>query len=97
MKYDIAELQAHFRQGRNITELIRVQDVENEAALIVVDKGASAPRSVHHFISPISRKLLTRKTDCWYCADDGHAFPIVGGIPCFNAENAVLVSKLDKF
>lgn len=72
-------------------------NAENEAALIVVDKGASAPRSRNRYISPISGKPLIRKVDCWYCADDGHAFPIIAGIPCLNAENAVLVSKLDKF
>jgi ubiquinone/menaquinone biosynthesis C-methylase UbiE len=67
----------------------------NEAALIIVDKpevvsGADVPS----FISPISGRELLPRQDCWYCPDDGHAFPVIAGIPCLAVENSVLVSKL---
>lgn len=68
---------------------------ENVAALIVAEKAA--PRANGRFISPISRKPLVARTDCWFCPDDGHAFPIIAGIPCLAADNAVLASKLDAF
>lgn len=70
----------------------------NEAMLIVVDKpGAAAPTAGPSFVSPISgRKLLSRQ-DCWYCPDDGHAFPVIAGVPCLVAESSVLVSKLEQF
>ena len=70
----------------------------NEAALIVADKpGAAVPTTAPSFVSPISgRKLLSRQ-DCWYCPDDGHAFPVIAGIPCLVAESSVLVSKLEQF
>jgi ubiquinone/menaquinone biosynthesis C-methylase UbiE len=69
----------------------------NQAALIVVDKfpavGAGQPR----FVSPVSGCDLVEREDCWFCPDDGHAFPIVAGIPCLTIENAILASKLDAF
>lgn len=67
----------------------------NEAALIIVDKPEQASDAdAPQFVSPISgRKLLARR-DCWYCPDDGHAFPVIAGIPCLIVENSVLVSKL---
>jgi SAM-dependent methyltransferase len=70
---------------------------ENEAALIVVDKGAQAPRSTGQFVSPISRRPLARRADCWFCGGDGHAFPIIAGIPCLTIECAILASKLETF
>jgi uncharacterized protein YbaR (Trm112 family) len=70
----------------------------NEAALIVVDKpGAAARTSAPSFVSPISGRKLLARQDCWYCPDDGHAFPVIAGIPCLVAENGVLVSKLEQF
>jgi predicted O-methyltransferase YrrM/uncharacterized protein YbaR (Trm112 family) len=67
----------------------------NEAALIIVDKAASAPRAdAPQFVSPISGGNLLARQDCWYCSDDGHAFPVIAGIPCLIVENGVLVSKL---
>jgi ubiquinone/menaquinone biosynthesis C-methylase UbiE len=69
----------------------------NESALVIVDKPEPASRAdAPLFVSPISgRKLLTRQ-DCLYCPDDGHAFPVIAGIPCLVVENGVLVSKLDE-
>jgi uncharacterized protein YbaR (Trm112 family) len=69
----------------------------NEAALIVVDKASTGTGVEPRFVSPISGRDLTERTDCWFCPDDGHAFPIVAGIPCLTVESAVLASKLDRF
>ncbi len=70
----------------------------NEAALIVVDKpSAAVPTAAPSFVSPISGCKLLPRQDCWYCPDDGHAFPVIAGIPCLVAESSVLVSKLEQF
>ena len=69
----------------------------NEAALIVVDVNAPGISVAPRFVSPISGRDLIERDDCWFCPDDGHAFPLVAGIPCLTTENAVLVSKLDQF
>lgn len=66
----------------------------NEAALIIVEKKG-APTKV--FASPISGGPLIRRRDCWYCPDDGHAFPIIEGIPSLEVESAVLASHLGEF
>jgi len=69
----------------------------NEAALIVVDKAAAGIQNEPRFVSPISGRNLVERKDCWLCPDDGHAFPIIAGIPCLTTDNAVLASKLDQF
>ena len=69
----------------------------NEAALIVVDKAAARTGIEPRFVSPISGRDLIERKDCWFCPEDGHAFPIIAGIPCLTVENAVLASKLDRF
>jgi ubiquinone/menaquinone biosynthesis C-methylase UbiE len=69
----------------------------NEAALIVVDKAAAGVQNEPRFVSPISGRNLVERKDCWLCPDDGHAFPIIAGIPCLTTDNAVLASKLDQF
>jgi hypothetical protein len=69
----------------------------NEAALIVVDVNASGISDAPRFVSPISGRDLVERDDCWFCPDDGHAFPVVAGIPCLTIENAILASKLDQF
>jgi uncharacterized protein YbaR (Trm112 family) len=66
----------------------------NEAALIVVEKRGMAQRA---FVSPISGKPLVRRPDCWFCPDDGHAFPIIQGIPSLVVEAGVLASHLGEF
>jgi uncharacterized protein YbaR (Trm112 family) len=70
----------------------------NETALVVVDKQhepvVSQPPA---FVSPISGRNLVPWRNCWYCPDDGHAFPVIADIPCFVVENSVLVSKLGQF
>lgn len=68
----------------------------NPAALIVIDKDGRR-KSEPQFISPISSRPLERRSDCWFCQEDGHAFPIVSGIPCLTVESAILASKLDQF
>ncbi len=70
---------------------------ENEAALIVVDKLEQRAEIEPSFISPISNRPVVRRTDCWFCPEDGHAFPIIEGIPCLNLDNAVLASKLAQY
>ena len=62
----------------------------NEAALIVVDKGAARTGIDPRFVSPISGCDLIERKDCWFCPEDGHAFPIIAGIPCLTVEDAVL-------
>jgi len=70
----------------------------NEAALIIAYKpGAAVRATAPSFVSPISGRKLLARQDCWYCPDDGHAFPVIAGIPCLVAENSVLVSKLEQF
>ena len=70
----------------------------NEAALIIVDKGESGIRHTNpSFVSPISGRDLIFRDHCWFCPDDGHAFPIIAGIPCLTVESGVLASKLGQF
>ena len=67
----------------------------NEAALIVVEKTTATSESQPQFVSPLSGGSLLRRPDCLFCAEDGHAFPIISGIPCLTTDNAVLASKLN--
>jgi SAM-dependent methyltransferase len=71
----------------------------NEAALIVVDKpNPSVDRAQPPaFVSPISGCKLVPRRDCWFCPEDGHAFPVIAGIPCLLVDNSVLASKLESF
>lgn len=71
----------------------------NEAALFIVEKPQPTALSVNTppFVSPISGKPLFERQDCYYCPEDGHAFPVIAGIPCLVVENGVLVSKLSQF
>lgn len=69
----------------------------NQAALIVVDKAPTGAQTEPRFVSPISGCVLVERKDCWLCPEDGHAFPVIAGIPCLTVENAVLASKLDRF
>jgi SAM-dependent methyltransferase len=69
---------------------------DNESALIVVDKTAGAARAPS-LVSPISKKPLVRMEDCLFCEDDGHAFPIVAGIPCLTTDSAIVATKLSSF
>jgi SAM-dependent methyltransferase len=66
----------------------------NQAALIVVEKQAARQPQKIGFTSPISQRPLVRRPDCWFCPDDGHAFPVIGGIPCLTTDSAILASKL---
>lgn len=68
----------------------------NEAALIIVDKTNTEREVPPQYISPISGRPLIARDGCWFCPDDGHAFPIVAGIPCLTMQNAVLASKLSQ-
>ena len=52
----------------------------NPAALIVVDKPGSRPDVAPPFMSPISGRALVSRDHCWFCPDDGHAFPMIDGI-----------------
>jgi hypothetical protein len=70
---------------------------ENEAAIIVVEKAEERPSTKPLFVSPISGKPLVRRPDCWYCKEDGHAFPIVSGIACLTAQSGIIASKLEQF
>jgi uncharacterized protein YbaR (Trm112 family) len=73
----------------------------NEAVLFIVEKGGPAltapTANGPSFISPISGAPLLRRQDCLYCPHDGHAFPVIAGIPCLTLENALLASKLGQF
>ena len=69
----------------------------NEAALIVVEKSGEATKAEPSFISPVGGEKLVERADCLFSPDDGHAFPIIAGIPCLTIENAILASKLDAF
>lgn len=66
----------------------------NEAALIVVEKQGVGRKA---FASPISGGLLQQRPDCWFSPDDGHAYPIIAGLPCLTVESAVLASHLGRF
>jgi uncharacterized protein YbaR (Trm112 family) len=68
----------------------------NEAALIVVDKPNAGAGRAPVLVSPISRRPLVQRPDCLFCPDDGHAFPVIAGIPCLTVESGVLVSHLDR-
>ncbi|MCC6779482.1 MAG: class I SAM-dependent methyltransferase [Hyphomicrobiales bacterium] len=69
----------------------------NPAALIVVEKQSGRSDAAPEFVSPISGRALTRRPECWFCPDDGHAFPIIGQIPCLTIDSAILASKLGQF
>jgi uncharacterized protein YbaR (Trm112 family) len=69
----------------------------NQTALIVVDKASAGSGGEPHFVSPVSGRELVERKDCWFCPEDGHAYPVIAGIPCLTVENAVLASKLDQF
>jgi len=79
-------------------ELFGFSSVDNENAIIVIEKNkkrnTKKPLTEIQFISPISHKPLFQLKNCWYCKDDGYAWPIINGIPCLLKENAILVSKL---
>jgi hypothetical protein len=70
---------------------------ENEAALIVVEKGTSDANKGPRLVSPLSGRPLVERSDCWFCPDDGHAFPKIAGIPCLTVGSALLASHLDEF
>jgi SAM-dependent methyltransferase len=70
---------------------------DNEAALIVVAKPAGGSTPHCDFVSPISRQPLLPRPDCWFCPMDGHAFPVIAGIPCLTVDGAVPASKLAEF
>jgi len=70
---------------------------DNEAAVIVVAKSASGLAATCDFVSPISRQPLLPRPDCWFCPMDGHAFPVIAGIPCLTVDSAVPASKLAEF
>ena len=81
-------------------ELFEFSDPTNENAIIIVQKSKKKtlkPMRQNSFVSPMSHKPLLRYKDCWYCKDDGYAYPIINNIPCLLKENAILVSKLSKF
>lgn len=69
----------------------------NPAALIVADKQGGRPDATPAYVSPISGRPLVAHEHCWFCPDDGHAFPIIAGIPCLTVESGILASKLDQF
>jgi hypothetical protein len=69
----------------------------NEANLIIVEKKQTRVETPPRFVSPISGGHLICRHDCWFCPDDGHAFPVIAGIPCLTLENGVLASKLAHF
>jgi uncharacterized protein YbaR (Trm112 family) len=69
----------------------------NEASLIVVEKNQKRVEIPPSFVSPISGHNLICRRDCWFCPDDGHAFPIIAGIPCMTLGSGVLASKLADF
>jgi ubiquinone/menaquinone biosynthesis C-methylase UbiE len=69
----------------------------NQAALIVVDKKPVAGSTGPRFVSPVSGRDLVERADSWFCPDDGHAFPVIAGIPCLTVESAILACKLDRF
>ena len=69
----------------------------NEAALIVVDKGIAGTAGEPQFASPLSGRPLVARGDCWFCPEDGHAFPVIGGIPCLTIGCAILASHLAAF
>ena len=68
----------------------------NPAALIVITKDGRATEKPQ-FVSPISRKPLVRRDDSLFCLGDGHAFPILSGIPSMLIDSAILCSQLDQF
>ncbi len=69
----------------------------NPAALIVVDKQADRSEAAPPFVSPISGRALVRRDRLLVCPDDGHAFPVIAGIPCLTVESGILASKLGQF
>jgi hypothetical protein len=68
----------------------------NQAALIVVEKPNLGVQA-KGFVSPLSKRPLVRRPDCWFCPDDGHAFPVISGVPCLTVDSAILASKLGEF
>jgi len=70
----------------------------NQTVLIVVDKlTAGDVGGEPRLVSPVSGCELVEHKDCFFCPEDGHAYPVIAGMPCLTLENAVLASKLDQF
>jgi ubiquinone/menaquinone biosynthesis C-methylase UbiE len=72
----------------------------NQAALLIVEKrhretGATVRKP--SFVSPVSKRPLTVRPDCYYSAEDGFAFPVIGGIPCLVYTNAIVATHLADF
>jgi len=66
----------------------------NQAAVLVVDQGERAgPAGGVTLVSPLSRLPLERGDGCLF-ARDGFAFPVIEGIACLLADNAVLAAHL---
>lgn len=65
----------------------------NQAAVLVVDQGDRAPPASSGLVSPLSRAPLVRGDGCLF-SSDGFAFPVIAGIACLLADNAVLATHL---
>jgi SAM-dependent methyltransferase len=83
-----ADIVRHERFGADLNP-------SNQAALLVVDRGersgAAAPEP--RLVSPLSGAPLRAGEGCLY-SSDGFAFPVIAGIACLVAENAVLATHL---
>ncbi|MEX1189849.1 MAG: methyltransferase domain-containing protein [Bacteroidia bacterium] len=64
----------------------------NPTGLTIIEKNASAPAAETIFICPVTGGSLAKEDDCYYAPESLLAYPIVGGIPCLLAENAILAS-----
>jgi SAM-dependent methyltransferase len=64
----------------------------NQAAVLVVDQGERAG-SPPTLVSPLTHTPLARGDGCLF-SGDGFAFPVIDGIACLLADNAVLATHL---
>ena len=66
----------------------------NQAAVLVVDQGErDGAAAAAALVSPLTGMPLFRADGCLY-SRDGFAFPVIAGIPCLLADNAVLAIHL---
>lgn len=87
------------KTGHNIikNELTNFNFNKNNENTIIVAKKRVKKYNIPNFISPISKKLINKKKDCFYCKYDGYAFPIIHDIPLLTKDSGILISKLDSF
>ena len=79
-----------------VIPLVNTANKLNPTACFIITPSNSAysnSKNIDHFSMPGTDYILEFNKDCYYSKDTGFAFPILGGIPIFKDEYAILASK----